>query len=179
MFTITKAAEIFAELDAVSEERRPQVDKALRNLTQRAWVPATSKDGRALVYDLPGLAGLRLVYIAQAFALDRVLLERYTHWLWASGSRTREVPGGLSPLKHLEEAIERVRAGEDFVFRLSLRADGQIFVESTWTRDLEPSERMKRTIALVEAGRSPVIGVYEVPASNMLRQLLQLVPGVE
>lgn len=179
MFTISNAAEIFAELDNVPEERRPQLDKALRNLTQRAYVPATSKDGRALVYDLPGLAGLRLVYLAQAFNLDRVLLDRFSLWLWAFGSRTREVPGGLSSQKHLEEAIERVRAGEDFAFRLSLRADGQIFVDPTWTRDHEPSPRIKRTLELAEAMRSPVIGTYEAPASAILRALLHVVPGAE
>lgn len=159
MQTLAQIAASFARLDGVSENRLAQLDKALRNLTQRTYTPPDGQEGRAFLYGEESVAVIRLVYVASVFGLDRIMLDTVSGWLRTSGRRG---------IPRIREAVARAEAGEDFGFHVMMDAKGKVWCEADWKRDTERSQKADATRALTAA---PEIGRFTLPAAALLRQL--------
>jgi hypothetical protein len=138
MFTIKDATGIFARIDSVTEEELPTLDKALRNLSQRVYLPPSDRQGRADVFSLATICALRLIQIASTFGMDRWKLEalaRATQNQAGGLARRIKLNGGERPMSPVEEAIERVRAGQTFDFNIRLYRDGRLGFDADWPAD--------------------------------------------
>lgn len=187
MLTLTEANELFARLDATPSDQIESQDKALRNISQRLYLPPDDMRGRVFLYTDASIVALRLLYLGSAFGLNRVRAEDYARWLRGAGTRRRAVDGGFMSLSICEEAIERAQAGETFNFHVILSEDGRCRMAADWQRDesIEPFEgkidRKKIASTIEAAGLShrPEIGRYSVPASKIIFALLNVLPKAD
>ena len=166
-YTIAQAVPFFMGLDRTPLDKVASVDKALRNISQRYYLPPAATEGRANVYSEGGVAALRLIYLATVFGLDRILTEDYARWLHrhAVGGPRVKVDGGEAGVPLIEEAICRVRNGETFAFHVALLTDGQAHIYADWQRN-------PKLDGLIS--EKPEIARFTVPASQQIAALLNL-----
>lgn len=166
-YTIAQAVTFIVALDKLPLEKVASVDKALRNISQRYYLPPTATEGRANVYSEGGIVALRLIYQATAFGLDRILTEDYARWLQrhAVGGPRVKVDGGEKGLPLIEEAIRRVRKGETFAFHVALLTDGQSHIYADWQRNPKLDGLL--------SGK-PEVARFTAPASDQIAALLNL-----
>ena len=179
MFTIREATAAFAKIDHLPEDRIPQLDKTLRNLTQRTYFPPIERDGRTDHFGLETICALRIVHKAAVFGLDRAKLETAAQFLQqpqAGQGRRVKVPGGWKVLRPIEEAIERVKAGETFSITIVMERDGSIRVRPTWTTEVPLAAATSNAEAeeiLADSGLAqPVDASFVIPASRFIADLL-------
>lgn len=137
-FTIRDAAAAFASLDETPQADLPALDKALRNLSQRVYLPPAGLDRNAGTYALHTICALRLFQIATNFGLGRLRVEAFAQWLQVQPvgpARRIEVPGGYRPLSRIEESLERVREGEVFDLHIIMGPGGQFDFAADWQSD--------------------------------------------
>ena len=166
-YTIAQAVPFFVGLDKLPLEKVASVDKALRNISQRFYLPPVALEGRTNTYSLGSIVALRLIYQATLFGLDRVFTEDYARWLQrhpVTGPRVK-VAGGETGLPLVDEAIRRVRAGETFAFHVALLTDGQPHIYADWQRNAKFDGLLSD---------KPEVGRYTAPASTQIAALLAL-----
>lgn len=177
MFTIKDAAGIFGQIDAVAEEDMPALDKALRNLSQRLYLPPADRQGRADVYTLASICALRLLSAASGLLSDRWILERLAREMQnESGGMARRIKlgGGELPMSPVEEAIERVREGQTFDFNLKLYADGHLGFEADWPADDTKCAAVVDAILSSAPTIEPKVTLV-LHASRLIREILDTV----
>ena len=176
MYRLSQAAVAFAELDDLPDDQFPAFDKALRNLTQRHFLNPSVRSGRADLYSLPTISVLRLAQKAAHFGLDRAQIEALTRFLQSAPSmpqRWRQLEGRREALWHIEEAIERVREGEDFTCGMAMPANGRATPAMWWKAHGIGSESQ----AILDAHRQLVPqreadARFVLEASRLIRDLL-------
>jgi len=129
MFRLSEAATAFAKIDQIPDDAVPALDKFIRNLSQRHYLPPAAREGRADLYSVETVCALRLAERAAVFGIDRVSLDsllRFLHSAPSLPTRYRQGDGFRVGLTHIEEAVERARAGEDFTVGLVLGNDGRV-----------------------------------------------------
>lgn len=166
-YTIAQAVPFIMGLDKMPLDKMATVDKALRNISQRFYVPPSTTERRANVYSEGGIVALRLIYLATVFGLDRILTEEYARWLHrhpVTGPRVK-VDGGETGLPLVDEAINRVRKGETFAFHVALLTDSQTHIYADWQRNPKYDGLLSE---------KPEIARFTVPASQQISALLDL-----
>ena len=167
MRPIAEIAKLFAEIDGAPEERIAQIDKALRNLTQRHFMPPDGQEGRAHLYGRESAVVIRLVSIASAFGLGRLELDAINNWLRGVAPTLPDDPNRTAPRFH--DAIANVEAGEDFAIQFVMDAAGNTRCEADWPKRTK-STRAQRTLELAYGDR-PEIARFSIPASRVIRDL--------
>jgi len=171
MFKIRHATEAFARLDQTPEEGIKPLDQALRHLTQRlpAFAAAT-RAGRADLYPVTAICALRLLHKADAFGLERAALASLSNWLRNAAPLGRRVAvdGGFLVMSPIEEAISRVRSGEDFDFNLTLYRDGHMAFGADWPA--EDPEAQAVTDSILDHILPDV--TFTIHASRLIAELL-------
>ena len=178
MFKIRHATDTFARLDQTPEEGVKSLDQALRHLTQRlpSFAPAT-RAGRADLYPLTAICALRLLYKADGFGLEWRALASLSNWLQSANPLGRRVLAneGLRPMSPIEEAIERVRAGQDFDFNLTLYCDGHMAFGTDWAADDPDAEAVADRVL----GHILPDVTFTIHASRLIGELLAELEGAE
>lgn len=166
-YTIAQIVPFFVGLDKMPLDKVASVDKALRNISQRYYMPPTATEGRVNVYSEGSVVAFRLIYQATIFGLDRILTEEYARWLHrhAVGGPRVKAKGGEAGLPLVDEAIRRVRKGETFAFHVALLMDGQTHINADWQRN-------PKFDGLLED--KPEIARFTAPASDQIAALLTL-----
>lgn len=176
MFKIRHATEAFAALD--NDHDKKTLDQALRHLSQRVYFPAAGRSGRADLYPLHGICALRLMHKASAFGFDRSSVDRLAQWLLnepTGPARRKKVDGGYRALCPTEEAIERVREGQDFNFVVSFRRGGFSVIFPDWASDDAPSADVVEAIFAnvgMNKERADEHLRLTIPASALIAELL-------
>lgn len=160
MLTLAEIAQKFAVLDALPADRMPALEKALRNLVQRHYLPPSDQKGRVFFYSDRATASIRIAFFASEFGLDRALLERLLFWMQTGRDHNR---GTL-----IDEAFARVSSGERFHFYVVMSRDGEVRCEADWSR--EPG---KVTEALADYFSSKgEIGRFSIPVSEIISEIV-------
>ena len=174
MYTIRDATSAFFKLDGAAPDEASALDKSLRNLSQRIYLPPTGRKGRADTFSLETICALRLLYKASAFGLDRWQLEKLAQFLQIAdpvrGGRSEKISGAIRLLSPVEEAVRRVRDGETFNIGVAMLSDGTVQPFTDW-----PSEDDgKGATFLEEAGmkRLPEDARFTLPASRLIGELI-------
>ena len=123
MKTLNEIATIFTRLDGHPEDSRQQLDKALRNISQRHYFPPDAQEGKAFLYNEESIVALRLVYVTTAFGVDRMEVDAFNRWLRSPGNRKVKGKGnGQFGVNRIRESIERANSGETFRFHIVMNA---------------------------------------------------------
>jgi hypothetical protein len=167
MYRISEVAVAFAKIDGLPDDKVPQLDKLLRNTTQRHYLSPSARDGRADLYSIETVCALRFAARMDAFGIARHVLEDFLRFVQSApmhSTRVKRRNGYNVTLSRIEEAVERARAGEDFKMGLALGRDGRArpkawFLAETMDDDarailasVEPEEDADTVLAL-DAGR--------------------------
>ena len=166
-----------ARLDQTPDSRVPKLDKGLRNLVSRHYIPPVARDGRADLYDATGMIVLRLAERAQTFGLDRASLESFIRFLQSAPDMPqdwREGDGKRAALTRIEIALNRARAGEDFYLGLAMGRDGALTPVAEW-QESPVSDEAAQIIADYRAAtgeRSEPDAVLRLPAGRLIREIL-------
>ncbi|WHZ35475.1 hypothetical protein [Sagittula sp. MA-2] len=175
MYVIRDATNAFAKLDKTPPDEVAPLDKSLRNLSQRVYLPAAGREGRADAYALETICTLRMLHKASVFGLDRWQLEKLAQFLQVAdpmGNGRREKLAGRSRLlSPIEEAMQRVRAGEAFSVVIAMLSDGTFKVRTDWEPDEEPDEAAEEILAAL-GGTLSEDARFVLPASRLLSELL-------
>lgn len=171
-YTIRNATEAFAALDATTTDHSAALDKSLRNLSQRYYLPTLGRETRADTFAAHSICALRLIHRATLFGLDRWQIEGFARWMQIepNGPARREaVPGGFRPLARIEEACQRVKEGESFAFALIMYSDLSLGFSVDWaTANTEAAE------AVFASGSQKVEDVrLSFPASRLIAEVLR------
>ena len=161
-------------IDATPEDRVPQLDKRLRNLVSRHYLPPAERQGRADLFSLPTVCALRLSERATVFGLDRVQLDDLLRFLQSAPdhpTRWREGDGFREALTRIEIALERARAGEDFAIGLSMGRDG-VAVPAAWWQPEPVSPDAAAILDAMAQDRPEPDAVFRLPAGRLIRKLL-------
>lgn len=179
MYTIRDATNAFFNLDGTLPEEGKALDKALRNLSQRVYMPPAGRKGRADTFAIETICALRLLHKANVFGVDRWQQETLARFLQIAeaidGGRRIRVDGGFRPLSPIEEAVERVREGESFSIGVRMLSDGTVKPFVGW-REAED----EGTEFLADAGyhRLPEDARFTLPASRLIADLIAELEGV-
>lgn len=156
MFSIRQTATAFAKIDGLADAGLPALDKALRNLTQRHYLPPAERDGRADLYAVETVCALRFAERLTRFGVDRAVLDDFLRFLQIAptAGRTQRGDGNNVRVSLIEEAVERAREGENFEVGLTMAADGRV-----------------RPMAWFATGGNPLVEAYRQthPADAVLR----------
>lgn len=182
MFTIRKIAQaiVTSELEAMNEDARQEylnkVDKALRNLSQRVYLPPKERKGRADMYTEETACALRLIQklFDTGFSVSRPTLEAFARWMQQPNGDPRSMVVGSKRLVPIAEAINRAKNGEDFNFEIFSNEHSGFEHRATW--EVPGTERGKRAYdSAVAAGLAPELTKVwlSVPASALIRDFLQ------
>lgn len=179
MFRLSEAAIAFAKLNRISDEDTPALDKSLRNLTQRNYLPRSAKDGRADLYSIETLCALRLAERALAFGIDRKSVNDLLRFLQIAQPNTNRYhrrDGVKVAFSIIEEAVERARNGEDFAIGLVLNDNGRIEPKAWFLP--EGMNEEARTI-LTADGAPPYTpdAVFRLDAGRLIRAVLAVLDG--
>ena len=123
-----------AAFDAERAEYVTKLDKALRNLSQRVYLPAAQRIGRVDLYDRPGVAAFALVIALHDFDVPRHVLQAFAKWAQEPGGPAFAKVGNRHATP-VEEAILRLDAGEDFTFEIVGGAFGRKIFRARWAED--------------------------------------------
>lgn len=145
------------------------IDKALRNLSQRVYLPAESREGRADIYAAHTACALRLIVAASDFGLHRSLLDGFARWMQHRPNQ----PLSFDPIPPIQEALRRTKDGEDFNFEIHAHgADGNSYC-TTWKVDLpDAAERALHTNEKFDPTPNNLSSFMIVPASAIIRDFL-------
>ena len=170
-YTIRNATEAFAALDATPADQTAMLDKSLRNLSQRYYLPTMGRETRADTFAAHSICALRLVHRAALFGLDRWQIEGFARWMQiepTGPTRRLAVPGGFRPLARIEEACHRVKEGESFGFALIKYSDLSLGFSADWaTANAEAVE------AVFSSGSQKVEDArLSFPASRQIAEVL-------
>lgn len=177
MFRLSEAATAFAKIDQISDDATPALDKLLRNLTQRHYIPPSAREGRADLYSIETICALRLAQRSAAFGIDRVDLDSLLRFLHAAPhlpTRFRRGDGVRIGLTHIEEAVERARAGEDFAIGFVMDGNGRVEPKAWFATDDQPDEA--KTILADVSPPSPD-AVFRLDAGRLIRAVLAALDG--
>ncbi|WP_429816394.1 hypothetical protein [Ensifer sp. B1-9] len=173
MFRLSEAAVAFAKIDRISDDATPALDKFLRNLSQRHYLPPSAREGRADLYSIETVCALRLAQRAAAFGIDRVALDallRFLHSAPHLPTRFRQGDGVSIGLTRIEEAVERARAGEDFAVGLTLDAHGRVEPKAWFPPDILTDEA--RSILVDIAPAAGPDAAFRLDAGRLIRAVL-------
>lgn len=177
MFRLSEAAVAFAKIDRISDDATPALDKMLRNLTQRHYVPPSTREGRADLYSIETVCALRLAQIANAFGIERSALDsllRFLHSAPNHPTRFRQGDGVRIALTHIEEAVERARAGEDFGVGLSLNSTGRVEPKAWFSpEDLDDDARSILDAYAEVSEQHLSDAVFRLDAGRLIRDVLK------
>ncbi|SIT10384.1 hypothetical protein SAMN05421759_11618 [Roseivivax lentus] len=174
MFTIKEATTCFARIDAIAEENLPALDKALRNLSQRHYLPPADRRGRADLYPLHTICALRVLQAASGILSDRWVLDTFARDMQsqpAGPARRVRLDGGERPMSPVEEAVERVREGQTFDFNLHLHRDGRLAFFADWPSDDASAATVADNVFSEVKTKEPV-ATFTVHASRLIAELL-------
>lgn len=176
MYLIRDAANAFAFIDCTPLEQVASLDKSLRHLSQRLYMPPLGRKGRADTYTLESICALRLLHKASSFGLDRWQLEKLAQFLQIadplSGGLREKFSGGWRVLPPIRESVQRVRAGECFDIGVSMLRDGTVKPFANWSKD-------KADKSLPSGTRLPIDGVFTLPASRLIEELIGQLENVQ
>jgi hypothetical protein len=164
MKTLAEISAIFAELDDTPEGETAQLDKALRNLSQRHYFPPDAQEGKAFKYSRESIVTLRLAYIASVFGLDRMTVDALNKWLRQLELTKR---GSTSNIGH---AIRRTAKGETFAIHIEMDATGRTWCKADWETAPTVSTRGSDVLDLIR----PAVARFTLPCSDLIRDLLPL-----
>lgn len=168
---IAEAAEKSVPVDHLSEDERAAVDqekadyvakldKALRNLSQRVYLPAAERKGRVALYDRPTVAAFALIIALSDFGVPLHQLQAFAEW--------SQQPGKNNSMSPIEEAVQRIAKGQDFIFEIIGAAFGRKSYRARWGEDDELYKAMDEA----RLGRSVVCPILILPASDIILTLL-------
>lgn len=175
MFKISHAANAFSALDKTPEEKFPSLDKALRNLSQRVYLPPDDREGRADLYDPASVCALRLLYKASVFGLDRMQLEDLARFLLSAPigpGRYEAMQGAKRKLTVVQEAIERVQEGQDFDIAVVMSRDGRMALETDWSHPEEDNPELEAFRSQLPSHHPDEDARFILAASRLIRELL-------
>ena len=175
MYIIRDATNAFAKLDLTPPDEVAGLDKALRNLSMRAYLPPSGREGRADTYSLKTICALRLMHKAFKFGLGRGQVEDFGRFLQFDarpglGVRVEKFDGGFRPLSPIEEAIQRVRERETFDMGLAMLSDGTFKPYAGWEQEPVSPEAQELLAAI--GGRLSADARFALPASRLIGELL-------
>jgi len=173
MFRLSEMAVAFAKIDEISDHATPALDKLLRNLSQRHYLPPSTREGRTDLFSIETVCALRLAERAATFGIDRVALDALLRFLQSAPhlpTRFRSRGGVHIALTRIEEALERAREGEDFSVGLSLNANGRVEPKAWFSPDDLP-EDAQSILAEVAPRRVPD-AVFRLDAARLIREVL-------
>lgn len=172
MFRISEIAVAFAKIDGISDDHVAQLDKLLRNTTQRHYLVPATREGRADLYSLETVCVLRFAERMDAFGIQRHVLDNFLRFMQSaptSPSRFKRGDGFNEALSRIEEAVERAQAGEDFTVGLALTGAG-LLPQVDFCRD-EVDESARQILASVEPKRTPD-AVLMLDAGRLIREII-------
>lgn len=176
MYTIRDATTAFFALDKTLPEQGAALDKSLRHLSQRIYLPPAGRAGRADTYTVEAICALRLLHKASTFGLDRWQLEKLARFLQIAdpmgGARSEEISGAIRFLSPIEEAVQRVRDGETFSIGVAMLSDSTVKPFADWPGD---ETKAKGAAFLAEAGfvRLREDARFTLPASRLIAELIR------
>lgn len=173
MLTLNAAASLFGKVDQLPDDQLPALDKSLRNISQRVYLPPAERQGRADLYGLPAICALRILQVAMGFGIDRVKLESLARFLQVGAGNGRKVAveGGFRALSPIEEAIDRVRAKEAFDFKCAFYKGGRIHWSADWPHDDPEAERFTDRF-FKDVGSEAPVAIFAVHGSLLIQELL-------
>lgn len=186
MHTIRQVAEALERIistDHLSPEEREEVerkqaqyveglDKSLRNLSQRVYLPLAKIEGRIGIYDRPTIAAFAIIIHLTDFGLPRPTVEAFARWAQNSGGLLFEKRGNRFATP-AEEAVSRLDRGENFEFEIIGLPFGAKAFRASWTRDPEMEAIM------AEARPGSLRTRLVIPASHLIRELFQSLEGAD
>lgn len=175
MYIIRDATNAFAKLDHTPPDEVTGLDKALRNLSMRAYLPPSGREGRADTYSLETICALRLMHKGFKFGLGRGQVEDFARFLQfdptpGMGGRVEKFDGGFCTLSPIKEAVRRTREGETFDMGLAMLSDGTFKPYAGWEQ--EPVSPETEELMAAIGGRLNTDARFAVPASRLIAELL-------
>ena len=143
------------------------LDKALRNLSQRVYLPAAERKGRVDLYDRPTVAAFALIISLSDFDVPRHVLQAFAKWSQEPGGPAFTKVGNRHATP-VEEAILRLDAGEDFKFEIVGGPFGRKVFRARWTEDDE-------FYAMQDSIKS--FPTLRLPAAKLIQSLLDGLEG--
>lgn len=174
MIRISEIAVTFAKIDGIADDNVPQLDKLLRNMTQRHYLPPSGRDGRADLYSLETTCVMRLAERMEAFGVQRHVLDNFLRFMQSAPTfptRFKQGDGFTEALSRIEEAVERAQAGEDFTVGLELTAAG--LLPQVNFDQAEIDEDARKILASVERQRTPD-AVLTLNAGRLIREIIAM-----
>jgi hypothetical protein len=159
------------QLLAVEQEKSDYIaglDKALRNLSQRVYLPAAERKGRVDLYDHPTVAAFALIISLSDFDIPRHTLQSFAKWAQEPGGPAFAMNGSRRATP-IEEAVQRLGRGEHFTFEILGAAFGRKVYRARWTTDEEHYQE-------VDASR-PAYPSIRIPASELIQTLFNGLDG--
>lgn len=166
MYSLSDAARAFAP--DLPDEARKRFDKALRNLSQRTYLPASDRRGRIDLYDMPTVCALRLLMVANQQGTTGDDLDELARWL-----QTPKANAGAP----IAEAFKRLSDGEAFTLEISMFASGNRSYAFRWESVTEAEARGSKALAFARkagvAGQDDRTGVFTIFASKLMQETVE------
>jgi hypothetical protein len=162
MKTLTEISAIFADLDGTPVDETAQLDKALRNISQRHYFPADAQQGKAFKYNLESTVALRLALFTSIFGLDRITVDALNKWLRQFELAKRNSTSNIA------QAIQRTAKGETFSIHIEMDCSGRTWCKADWE---SPSTEGSRGSNILDLMR-PAVARFTLPCSDLIRDLL-------
>lgn len=168
---IAEAAEKSAPVDHLIEDGQTAVeqdkadyvaklDKTMRNLSQRVYLPAAERKGRVDLYDRPTVAAFALIVALGDFGVPLHQLQAFAKWAQHPVSNRSTSP--------IQEAMQRIAKKENFTFEILGAAFGKKSYRARWCEDEEIYKAMDEG----RLGRGFFYPILALPASEIIRALL-------
>lgn len=169
---IAEALEKSVPVDHLSEDEQTalqqdkadylaKLDKSLRNLSQRVYLPRADRKGRVDLYDDPTIAALGLVVCLNDFGLPAHQLHAFSKWA--------QQPGKNNSMSPIEEAVQRIAKGENFTFEIIGAAFGRKSYRARWGEE----EELYKVMDESRLGRGLFYPILTLPASDIILTLLK------
>lgn len=156
---------------AVEQEKSDYIaglDKALRNLSQRVYLPAAERKGRVDLYDRPTVAAFALIISLSDFDIPRHTLQAFAKWSQEPGGLAFSMMGNRRATP-VEEAVMRLEKGETFTFEILGATFGRKIFRARWDDDHEFYRAMDQS-------RAPY-PILSLPASDLIQTLFNGLDG--
>ena len=173
MYRISEIAVAFAKIDGIDDDKVPQLDKLLRNTTQRHYLSPSSREGRADLYSVETVCALRFAQRMDAFGIARHVLDDFLRFIQSAPTlpiRETKSKGFATALSHIEEAIERATNGENFKVGLTLGRNGYVMPKAWFTS--EPVDDDARAILATSDQPEYPDAVLMLDAGRLIRDVL-------
>jgi hypothetical protein len=137
-----------------------KLDKSLRNLSQRVYLPAAERKGRVDLYDRPTVAAFALIVALSDFDVPLHQLQAFAKWAQQPGNNRSPSP--------IQEAVQRIARKENFTFEILGAAFGRKSYRARWRENNEVYKEMDEG----RSGRGMFYPSLTLPASDIIRSLL-------